>query len=88
MILVALNIFSFSTFVQFRHDIVTVPIHTLWDTLKLSISYGFRGEYGVDHEMEPTIQNRLVQDVIFYFLVSAATVAVSSSQSDIMSIVL
>eukprot|EP00981_Chlorochromonas_danica_P014745 scaffold8739_cov173-Ochromonas_danica.AAC.4 len=41
----------------------------LWDALKLCISYGFRGEYGVDHEMDPTLGERMVLDVVFYIVV-------------------
>lgn len=70
MILITLNIFSFVVFVLFRHDVMTFQIHNLWETLKLCISYGFRGEYGVDHEMEPTIGPRMILDVMFYFTVS------------------
>lgn len=69
MILIALNIFAFSVFVLYRHDVVTVTIHNMWEALKLCISYGFRGEYGVDHEMNPTLGDRMFQDVLFYFLV-------------------
>jgi hypothetical protein len=70
MILITLNVFSFVVFVLYRHDVNTVPIHNLWESLKLCISYGFRGEYGVDHEMSPSIGLRMFLDVSFYFIVS------------------
>lgn len=69
MILITLNIFAFVVFVMYRHDVVTVPVHNIWEALKLSISYGFRGEYGVDHEMSPSIGLRMFLDVSFYFIV-------------------
>ncbi len=71
MIFITLNVFSFSVFTLFRHNVTTLPIHNMWEALKLSISYGFRGEYGVDHEMTPTLGNRLIQDVLFFVLVSS-----------------
>jgi hypothetical protein len=70
MILITLNIFAFVVFVLYRHDVVTVPVHNIWEALKLSISYGFRGEYGVDHEMSPSTGLRMFLDVSFYFFVS------------------
>ena len=42
----------------------------MWETLKLCVSYGFRGEYGVSYEMYNTIDERVVLDFIFYFVVS------------------
>lgn len=71
IILIMQNIFAGLMFVLYRHDVVTVPIRDMWDALKLCISYGFRGEYGIDHEMEPTLGVRMVLDITFYFIVSS-----------------
>ena len=70
IILIMQNIFAGIMFVLYRHDVITVPIRDMWDALKLCISYGFRGEYGIDHEMEPTLGVRMVLDMTFYFIVS------------------
>jgi hypothetical protein len=69
MIVIVINVFAFIIFVLFRHDVVTFNIHNLWETFKLCISYGFRGEYGPDHEMIPTIGQRMILDLAFYFVV-------------------
>lgn len=70
IILICQNIFAGIMFVMYRHDVITVPVKDMWDALKLCISYGFRGEYGIDHEMEPTLGIRMLLDVAFYFIVS------------------
>jgi hypothetical protein len=70
IILIMQNIFAGVMFMFFRQDVVTVPVMNMWDALKLCISYGFRGEYGIDHEMEPTLGIRMLMDVSFYFIVS------------------
>ena len=43
----------------------------MWETLKLTISYGFRGEYGVGKEMKNSIGERIILDFFFYFIVSS-----------------
>eukprot|EP01031_Cornospumella_fuschlensis_P047446 gene47446-58123_t len=69
LIVIVLNIFAGVDFVLYRHDFVTLRIQDMWDAFKASISYGFRGEYGIDHEMNPTINDRMILDVVFYFVV-------------------
>ncbi|RYH20795.1 hypothetical protein EON65_22460 [archaeon] len=69
IIVIVLNIFAGVDFVLFRHDFVTLKVQDMWDAFKICISYGFRGEYGVDHEMNPTIDDRMILDVVFYFVV-------------------
>eukprot|EP01039_Chlorochromonas_danica_P008105 gene8101-8940_t len=69
IIVIVLNIFSSVVFVLYRDHVTTFRIVDLWDALKLCISYGFRGEYGVDHEMDPTLGERMVLDVVFYIVV-------------------
>ncbi len=79
IILIMQNIFAGIMFVLYRHDVITVPIRDMWDALKLCISYGFRGEYGIDHEMEPTLGVRMVLDMTFYFIVSVFYIFIISS---------
>lgn len=69
IILITLNVFAGIMFYFHRQDVVTVTVRNMWDALKLCISYGFRGEYGIDHEMDPTLSERMVLDVAFYFIV-------------------
>lgn len=69
IILIMLNMFAGIMFFFYRQDVVTVPVSHMWDALKLCLSYGFRGEYGIDHEMEPTLGARMVLDVVFYFII-------------------
>lgn len=71
IILIIINIFSGVIFVAFRPDIVYLEVHNMWDTFKMAISYGIRGEYGVSHEMNLTLGNRLILDMVFYFIVLA-----------------
>ncbi len=70
IILITQNIFAGIMFIYFRHEVKTVQIRDMWDALKLCISYGFRGEYGIDYEMSPTLGIRMVYDVIFFIVVS------------------
>ena len=58
-------------FVAFRQDIKYLQVRDMWDTFKMAISYGIRGEYGVSHEMNLTLGNRLILDMAFYFIVLA-----------------
>eukprot|EP01033_Poteriospumella_lacustris_P003231 gene3231-2378_t len=53
---------------QFTHRYYAL-FYALLDPLPLCISYGFRGEYGIDHEMDPTLSERMVLDVAFYFII-------------------
>jgi hypothetical protein len=43
----------------------------MYETFKLALSYGIRGEYGISHEMTNTLGTRLIMDVAFYFIVLA-----------------
>ncbi len=71
IILIIINIFSGVIFVAFRPDIKYLEVNNMWDTFKMAISYGIRGEYGVSHEMNLTLGNRLILDMVFYFIVLA-----------------
>ena len=72
IIIIIVNIFAGIIFVYFLEDFDGgFAVTNLWDTLKTSIFYGFRGEYGVDHEMVKTLGPRLILDVAFYILVLA-----------------
>ncbi len=71
IILIIINIFSGIIFVAFRQDIKYLQVRDMWDTFKMAISYGIRGEYGVSHEMNLTLGNRLILDMAFYFIVLA-----------------
>lgn len=78
IILIMLNVFAGIMFFFYRQDVVSVSVRNMWDALKLCISYGFRGEYGIDHEMDPTLSERMVLDVAFYFIVSLFGYYISS----------
>ena len=72
IIVIIVNIFAAIIFVYFLEDFDGgFTVNTLWDTLKASIFYGFRGEYGIDHEMVKTLGTRLIVDVAFYIIVLA-----------------
>lgn len=70
IIIIALNIFAGAYFVLFHHD-SDFELDTMFDALKLGLSYGVRGEYGMGHEFHHTLGPRLVLDVAFYFIVLA-----------------
>jgi hypothetical protein len=78
IILIFLNIFSGLIFAFYRLDVVGFNIFDMWETLKLCISYGFRGEYGVGHEMTNTLGERLVLDFVFFFIVSCILFCLSN----------
>eukprot|EP01036_Dinobryon_divergens_P025774 gene25774-34355_t len=72
IIVIIVNIFAAIIFDYFLEDFDGgFAVNNLWDTLKASIFYGFRGEYGIDHEMVKTLGTRLVLDVAFYIIVLA-----------------
>jgi hypothetical protein len=70
IVLIVLNICSVVEFKYYRTAVNTgLNIYSMWESLKFSISFGLRGEYGIDHEMSRTLSNRLIFDVIFYIVV-------------------
>mmetsp|Transcript_31677 Transcript_31677/g.43452 ORF Transcript_31677/g.43452 Transcript_31677/m.43452 type:complete len:3399 (+) Transcript_31677:56-10252(+) len=71
IILIMLNIFSGVVFYFYRHDTIVFNIFDMWESIKMCISYGFRGEYGVSYEMYNTIGERLILDFVFYFVIIA-----------------
>ncbi len=74
MLVITIHIFSGMYFSIFSHDVQANhvgKIAELFDSLKLALSYGLRGEYGVDHELHPTLGSRMILDLAFYFVVIA-----------------
>lgn len=85
IIFITVNIFAAAIFHFFRDDFDFDHIHStsLWETLKMSITYGVRcvlhyGYYltfrrraneGIGQSMIPSIGNRFILDMIFYFTV-------------------
>jgi hypothetical protein len=71
---IVIHIFSgiyFSVYdVEMKNNHVE-PIYDLWSALKMSLSYGLRGEYGIDHEFNTTLTSRIALDLAFYFIVLA-----------------
>lgn len=71
IILIIVNIFAGVVFSVYRHDVIGFNLYDMWEAFKLTISYGIRGEYGISYEMNNTLGNRLILDVLFYFIVLA-----------------
>jgi hypothetical protein len=74
ILVVAIHIFSGMYFELFSYDMEhnhVEPIYDLWSSLRLALTYGLRGEYGVDHEFYVTIQKRMWLDLAFYFVILA-----------------
>jgi len=71
IILIVINIFSGLIFYIYRHDIIGFNVFDMWETFKVVLSYGIRGEYGIGHEMSLSVGNRMILDVVFYFVVLA-----------------
>jgi hypothetical protein len=71
---IAIHIFSGAYFELFSYDLEhnhVEPIYDLWSSFKLALTYGLRGEYGVDHEFYVTIGPRMWLDLAFYFIILA-----------------
>lgn len=74
ILVIVIHIFSGIYFALFYHDMETnhvEPIYDLFSSLKLALTYGLRGEYGVDHEFHTTLGPRMILDLTFYFIVLA-----------------
>jgi len=71
IILIIVNIFSGVVFSLYRHDVIGFNLYDMWQAFKLTISYGIRGEYGISYEMNNTLGDRLILDILFYFIVLA-----------------
>eukprot|EP01038_Epipyxis_sp_PR26KG_P012176 gene12176-16306_t len=71
ILVIMMNLFTGVIFALYRTDVIGFDIYDMWEAFKLSLSYGFRGEYGVGHEMVNTLGPRLILDVIFYFIILA-----------------
>ena len=71
IILIIVNIFTGIVFSLYRHDVIGFNLYDMWEAFKLTISYGIRGEYGISYEMNNTLGNRLIVDILFYFIVLA-----------------
>ena len=69
LIAICSYIFAVVIFQLFWDEVVTFQDTTLWDTVKVAITYGIRGEYGIGHEMTPTIHARVIMDVIQWVIV-------------------
>jgi len=73
-LVITLHIFSAFYFIYFPIDLQAFhlyPIDSLWNSFKLAISYGIRGEYGMAHELEDTLGSRMLLDLVFYFVILA-----------------
>jgi len=71
IILIVLNVFAGAYFMIYNNECETFDLATMFESWKLAISYGLRGEYGLGHEFHHTLGNRLILDVAFYFIVLA-----------------
>jgi hypothetical protein len=73
IIVISLNIFAGAYLVlyaeEFEHGLG--PLTTMFNAFKISLSYGFRGEYGMGHEFIFSLGPRLVLDVAFYMVIMA-----------------
>ena len=69
LICIVAYIFAAIIFQAYWTDIISFTDNSLWDTLKVAVFYGVRGEYGVSHEMTPTLGERVILDIAFYILV-------------------
>lgn len=74
IILIMVNIFAGVIFSQYRNDFDLDGLDgsTLWDTIKLSITYGVRANEGVGAYMTPNISGRFGLDMCFYVTVSSS----------------
>jgi hypothetical protein len=71
IIVIVLNVFAGVIFYFYRTQVVGFDIWSMWESFKLGLSYGIRGEYGVSHEMTDTLGVRMIVDLAFYFIVLA-----------------
>jgi hypothetical protein len=71
IIVIVLNVFAGVVFYFYRNEVIGFDIHSMWESFKLGLSYGIRGEYGVSHEMTNTLGVRMIVDLAFYFIVLA-----------------
>ena len=69
IILIAIHIFASVVFVFFRDEFLNLVCNSMWKSLKLMISYGFRSEEGIGRYMHDTIGIRIIMDVSFYFVI-------------------
>ncbi len=74
IICIVLNVFAGAVFYWYRDDVINLDIFSMWESFKLGVSYGIRGEYGVSHEMANTLGSRMILDVTFYFIVSLSRI--------------
>jgi hypothetical protein len=74
ILVVAIYVFTGLYFEAFPYEMennMVEPIYDLWGALKMALTYGLRGEYGVDHEFYVTIGRRMWLDLAFYFVILA-----------------
>ena len=73
IIVISLNIFAGAYFVLFAEELEhgLGSLTTMFEAFKLSLSYGFRGEYGMGHEFHFSLGSRLILDVAFYMVIMA-----------------
>lgn len=69
IVVIFIHIFASTIFVFFRHEFSHLECHSLWQSFKLMISYGFRSEEGIGRYMQDTIGIRIIVDVLFYFVI-------------------
>jgi hypothetical protein len=71
LLLIALYLFAVLTFVYYRDQFRELFVTSLWDSLRIMLTYGFRTEEGIGEIMFHEIKSlRLVYDLAFYLIVS------------------
>ena len=71
VIMISIVVFAAVVFYLYRQDVVELMCDSLWETIKIAISYGVRGEHGVAGMMTNTTGPRFMLDISFYFVVVA-----------------
>ena len=74
LLVIVIHIFSSVYFTVYAYDMDHNHVEKFYDlfsSLKLALTYGLRGEYGLDHELDETLGSRMILDLTFYFVVLA-----------------
>lgn len=74
IIFIFVHIFSAIYFQMYRSDVLHFEIFDLWESFKMTFSYGTRGEVGISEQLFETLGPRTVFDIAFYFIVSIPTI--------------
>ena len=71
IIMIMVLIFSGAVFYFFRHDFDLEDVHgaSLFDTIKLLVTFGVRANEGIGAYMTPNIHSRFILDMLFFLII-------------------